>query len=539
VYSDYRGIVEYYLNRLTGCFLSQCIVLVLAVLSCERFVYSQQRTAVDQKAPIPTFSVTSRLVLVDVVVTDKAGNPVTSLTKDDFVVYEDKVTQRVVSFEPPSAHTLPAGSDNAPLNPDDPKSFGQSPVTVLVLDELNTHFEDSSFAVRSVRQYLESRPAVLTQPTTLMVVSDNKFHVLQNFTRDRAALLKALQEQAVHYAWKLEGDKSIGYGAVERLDQSLSALEQIAQATARIPGRKNLVWVGQGFPSLDPSELDTKDQDLVSDTIQHVTDVLLDTRVTLYAVDPTSSAAGMVEITDPTQLEFAQLAGDALVSNADPFSSRMDFDRLGPVTGGRVLRGRNDIDKQIALSVELGTKFYTIGYSPSNTSSAARKYRNIHVVCLRPDLMVATRNGYYTTPPASQNSRGTLIYDLNTAALSSIPLTALKVTVVPSKAETAPAGTYTVHVDASTLTWQPASEGVRSAKVAVLVVGLSSSDKILTHTLHSMSALAKAGADLQQPGKMADFVITSPLPRGVVRLRFVVREAESGRMGTADLAVTR
>lgn len=521
------------MNRLSCRLLSKCIVLVLIVLAKEQIAFTQD-AAVGQKTAVPTLNVTSRLVLVDVVVTDKAGNPVTSLTKDDFVVYEDKVAQRVVSFETPSAHALPAGSENTPLNPYDPKSFGQSPVTVLVLDELNTHFEDSSFAVRSVRQYLESRPALLAQPTTLMVVSDNKFRLLQNFTRDRAALLKALNDQSVHYAWKLEGDKSIGYGAVERLDQSLSALEQIAQATARIPGRKNLVWVGQGFPSLDPSELDSKDQDLVRDTVQHVTDVLLDTRVTLYAVDPTS-AAGMVEITDPTQLEFAQLVGDTLVSNADPFSSKLDFDRLGPVTGGRVLRGMNDIDKQIALSVDLGTKFYTIGYSPSNANGTARKYRNIHVVCLRPDLTVTTRNGYYTTPPASQNSTGTLIYDLNTAALSSIPLTALKVTVEQAKTE----GAYTVHVDSSTLTWQSAGEGVRSAKVAVLVVGLSSSDKILTHTLHSMSALAKAGADLQLPGKTANFMITSPLPKGVTRLRFVVREAESGRMGTADLPATR
>lgn len=525
--------VEFCLKRLSECSLLQCIVPVLSVLSFGQIALAQQSPGVDQKTSVPTLSVTSRLVLVDVVVTDKEGNPVTGLTKDDFVVYEDKVTQRIVSFEPPSVHTLPAGSDNTPLNPDDPKSFGQSPVTLLVLDELNTHFEDSSFAVRSVRQYLESRPALLAQPTTLMIVSDNKFHVLQNFTRDRAALLKALKDQPVHYAWKLEGDKSIGYGAVERLDQSLSALEQIAEATARIPGRKNLVWVGQGFPSLDPNELDSKDQDVVSDTIQHVTDVLLDTRVTLYAVDPTTSAAGMTEITDPTQLEFAQLAGDALVSNADPFSSKLDFDRLGPVTGGRVLRGRNDIDKQIALSVELGTKFYTIGYAPSSESGVARKYRNIHVVCLRPGLTVTTRNGYYTTPPASQSSKGTLIYDLNNAALSSVPLTALKVAVEGG------GGGYVVRVDASTLSWKSENEGVRSAKVAVLVVGLSSSGKVLTHTLRSMTAMAKAGADLQAPGKTADFSIASALVKGVVKLRFVVRDAETARMGTADLVVSK
>ena len=174
----------------------------------------------------------------------------------------------------------------------------------------------------------------------------------------------------------------------------------------------------------------------------------------------------------------------------------MDFDRLGPVTGGRVIRGMNDIDKQIALSVDLGTKFYTIGYVPTSTSSVARQYRNIRVVCLRPGLTVTARNGYYTTPPASESSRATLIYDLNTAATSSLPLTALKVTAEASQA----AESYSVRVDASGLTWAAASDGARSAKVVVLVVGLSSSDKILTHTLHTMSAEAKAGADLQQAG---------------------------------------
>jgi VWFA-related protein len=525
--------VEFRLRRSAVRFLPQYVVGVLLALSFGPTAYTQQVTAPDQKAPVPTLNVTTSLVLLDVVVTDKTGNSVTNLTRDDFVVYEDKVTQRMVSFEPPSAHTLPTETGNVPFNPDDPKSFGLSPVTILVLDELNTHFEDSSFAVRSVEQYLESLPAVLAQPTTLMVVSDNKFRLLQNFTRDRAAVVKALKDQSVHYAWKLEGDKSIGYGAVERLDQSLSALEQIAQALARIPGRKNLVWVGQGFPTLDPTELDMKDQNLVSVTIQHVTDVLLNTRVTLYAVDPTSSAVGMTEITDAAQLEFAQLAGDALTTNADPFNSSVDFDRLGPVTGGRVLRGMNDIDKQIVLSVDLGTKFYTIGYSPSNASKQAGQYRNIRVVCLRPGLTATTRNGYYTTLPATQNSTEMLIYDLNTAALSSIPLTALKVTVEPAKTE----GTYTVHVDASSLAWQTTSDGGSSAKVVVLVAGLSSSNKILTHTVQNMSALAQPGADLTQPGKMANFLIRTQLPKGVVRLRFVVREVETGRMGTSDFSI--
>jgi VWFA-related protein len=529
------------LNRFAVSLLLQRFAFVLIAISLGQFGRAQQTSQLSTMAhtSVPTLNVTSRLVLVDTVVTDKNGNPVTDLKREDFAVYEDKAPQRIDSFEPPSLHTLPAGSGAISFNLDEPKSFGQSPVTILVLDELNSHFEDSSFAVHSVKQYLDARPALLDQPTTLMLVSDNKFRVLQNFTRDRELLLKALHDQCVHYAWKLEGDKSIGYGAVERLDQSLSVLEQIAQSTARIQGRKNLVWIGQGFPSIDPSELATKDQNLVSDTIEHVTNVLLDTRVTLYAVDPTSSAAGMVEITDPTQLEFAQAAGDSFVRNADPFGAQLDFDRLGPVTGGRVIRGMNDIDKQIANSVDLGTKFYTIGYSPSPSNDAPRQYRNIRVVCLRAGLTVTTRNGYYTTPPTSQSSKETLIYDLNTAALSPIPFNALKVTVEPTKLAPVFTGSYIVHVDASTLTWHSTNTGTSATRLAVLVVALSSKDKILSHTLQNMSATTKGGADLQTSVKTADFLITSALPKGVARLRFVVRETDTGRIGTADVTLRK
>jgi hypothetical protein len=84
-----------------------------------------------------------------------------------------------------------------------------------------------------------------------------------------------------------------------------------------------------------------------------------------------------------------------------------------------------------------------------------------------------------TRPPlASQSSKETLIYDLSTAALSSIPLTALKVTVESAQSKTARAGTYVVHVDASTLSWLFTNQGTSTTKVAVLVVGLSSKDKI-------------------------------------------------------------
>jgi hypothetical protein len=118
-----------------------------------RPVAEGQQTA----AAAPTFRVTTNLVFLDVTVLDKKGRPVvTGLTKDDFTVTESKKPQRIFSFDAPRAEN--AGS------------AGSAPATILVLDLLNTRFEDSAFARYSVRSYLAHQPAQLDSPTELMVL---------------------------------------------------------------------------------------------------------------------------------------------------------------------------------------------------------------------------------------------------------------------------------------------------------------------------------------------------------------------------------
>src|ERR1035437_6852761 len=452
------------------------------------------------------FTVNARLVVLDVVVTDKAGKPVDGLTTRDFQVFEDDKPQRIRSLDSPSAHTLPATSIAAGItavfDPAQPASFGHSPVDILVFDQLNTHFADSSFARRCLHDYLASQPALLPQPTTLLTVYDNHFKLLQGFTRDRDALLSTVGAAPAAYPWKLEVNGKAEQGPVERLVQSLRALEEIAQSYARIPGRKNLIWVGGGFPTINPTTIDGDDAQEVKDALQHVTDILLDTHVTLYAIDPSSTSAGMTEITDSSQAAFVLAAGDALSGRFDPFSASTDFDRLGPVTGGRVIRGRNDIGKQIASSADLGAHYYTIAYTPSSSSEAEAQYRKIRVVCLRPGLTATTRTGYYSGETQAEKASATAAYDLTTAAETALPLNGIRVTVELDSSPSAPPNTYIVHAGAANLTWK---------------------------------ANARPGVNLTDPAKMADFDFTAlPAPKATT-LRFIVRDNATGRMGSADL----
>jgi VWFA-related protein len=459
------------------------------------------------------FTVNARLVVLDIVVTDKAGKSVDGLTAKDFQVFEDDKLQRIGSFDPPTAHALPAASVaqgvSAVFDPTQPASFGHSPVDVLVFDQLNTHFADSSFARRCLHDYLAGQPALLPQPTALLTVYDNHFKLLKGFTRDRDALLRAVAAAPVRYPWKLEVNGKAEYGPIERLDQSLRALEEIAQSYARIPGRKNLIWVGGGFPTINPTTIDGDDAQEVKDALQHVTNILLDTHVTLYAVDPSSTAAGMTEITDSSQAEFLMNAGDALAGNFDPFGANDDFDRLGPVTGGRVIRGRNDIGQQIALSADLGAHYYTIAYTPSSSGDAAAQYRKIRVVCLRPGLTATTRTGYYSGETQAEKASTTATYDLTTAAETTLPLNGIRVTVEPDTTPNTPPNAYIVHASTANLTWETREDGSSTASVYIMAVSLGAKNIMLGHTLHGMKASAMSGANLTDPLKTADFAFTA------------------------------
>ena len=169
---------------------------------------------------VSTIHVSARIALVDATVIDRKGEPVVGLTAKDFAVYEDNKQQPIVSFEATGSHTLPTRTMNHPeaLDPAKPATFGQSPVTMLVLDEINTHFSDTSFAVREVYR-VPAVTAIGAEAASRFVcrkrlaICDDA-HKTTRFNRD--ALIAALDQHKTVYAWKLEQSMSVGQGVAEQ-----------------------------------------------------------------------------------------------------------------------------------------------------------------------------------------------------------------------------------------------------------------------------------------------------------------------------------
>jgi len=485
----------------------------------------------DQQAPTATLKVFTRLIVLDVTVTDKHGNLVDrKLTRDDFQIYEDGQPQRIRSFESPEAHQAAPGSQPVVHSAADLLKIGDAPVTILVLDELNSRFEDMSFSREMLIKYLQSQPPVLKQPTVLLIASNTTFQQMHDYTQDRDALIEVVRKHLPEYPWRMMNSAKNSPGIVERMAQVLAALQQIAESSAGTPGRKNLIWVGNGFPSADLVGLDTRTSDLITSAVRRCTSRLLASRVTLYSINPAAGTGSTPDIESPDDLDGA--------NGGDPFGAgTVSFSSLAPSTGGLAFTGRNDLNHVIAEGIEKGQDYYTISYSPTSSSEDAARFRNIRIVMKDPNLRAVTRTGYYPDTAADLNpvadktmapgqAMANLKLDLSAALTSTIAYNGLNVT-----ATKASEGSYTVHVAEKGIHWSDAdAHGAQRMEATVAAGWYAANGKLLGHVAREEIKMCGEG----QGG--AEFTLPITLPPGAKRLRFVVRDALSGQMGTFDMS---
>jgi VWFA-related protein len=479
---------------------------------------------------ITTLKLSTRIVVLDVVVTDKKGNLVLDRTRDDFTIVEDKVPQTIRSFEPPSAHVMPPNV--VVNNAQDLKKIGDAPVTILVLDELNTRFEDMVYVRNAMTKYLDAQPAVLKQPTVLLLATNTRFVQMHDYTQDRDALINEIKHRMPEYPYKMMAGKG-GPAAVERMAQGLASLEQIAQASTGTPGRKNVIWVGNGFPSADLSGLDDKTSATIQAAIKQCTDMLLAARITMYTINPTMNSTVTLDVETPEDLDAAETD-----TGGDPFAGVVQFSNFAPSTGGRAFLSRNDINNEIAEGIAAGSNYYTLSYAPTNRTDDAAKYRNIRIVMKDPNLRATTRDGYYPPTAAATNptvgeapkqAKAQLELDISSAVNSAISYNGL--TLAAAKAAS---GNYAITVKAAGLDWTAIDANTERTEATVMAAWYSDKGKLLGHSGKELTANRPASTNAANPPDVT-FTLPVALPSGVARVRFIVRDAVNGHMGTVDI----
>jgi VWFA-related protein len=277
--------------------------LVCFCLAATVFVHAQNQSsppAQSSEDSTPVFRSTPRLVLVDVVVTDHHGQFITGLKPADFTLLEDSKAQRISAF---SVHVTPVAPKKAlpplKLPPHQYSNFTyvpqqqDRPVTIVLLDMMNTAGRDQQYARKQMIEFLKTLPE--GRPVALFTLT-SKLNMVQGFTGDSATLVKAAtavlakspllmgdeaqQQQEEIGARALETlasptgmgpnplatsnatmpvapigqairnalDSEDSFQKLQRMQYTLEAFDVLAHSVAGYSGRKNLLWLSAEFP---------------------------------------------------------------------------------------------------------------------------------------------------------------------------------------------------------------------------------------------------------------------------------------------------
>lgn len=546
--------------------------------------FAGQQTPAPAKAP-GVLRVETRLVLVDVVVTDKNGNPVPDLTQDDFTILENGRPQKIAafSFENPARRSveraaLPPLAKNVYTNRPE-YNLPPGPLTILLLDALNTPWRDQAYARAQMLHYLQTQ--LKPDQHTAILALTNSLLLLQSFTTDPKLLIAAVQrytgqpsillsqEEAIEFpsaayemmpAERLAGldrfqEEMTTDATDRRVAITLAALQSIARATAGYRGRKNLVWVSSSFPfSLVPEESESFDQlRSYTEDIRRTAVQLTDAQVAVYPVD----ARGLVgeeifEASSPLRnRRGGALGGPEMASTLAQRSSRLtsthqSMYQLADDTGGKAFVNRNDIDVAMAASVADGSAYYSLAYYPENKNWDER-FRRIEVKVNRAGVKVRSRRGYYARlpetkrPPASSTDAKKEAKRAEQEVWNALadPLPATGVLFQAQVPPPAPAAHAQVvadfRVDADTVEFEPTTEGRQHCDVEFVAAAISPEGRSAAMAGRNLKCefSAETYGRVRQDGLRLQLALN--ITPGTYRLRLVVRDNLTGEIGSMDV----
>ncbi|MDQ3170777.1 MAG: VWA domain-containing protein [Acidobacteriota bacterium] len=388
----------------------------------------------------PTFRSTAALIEVDVIVRDRNGKFVGGLTADDFEVFEDGKPQPVQQFY------VVAGAREAAVAPmpgtDAVDVRRPNRMFVFLFDQEHLGVESLSRLKRAAEAFItnemrgddvagivvnhrmaggrltNSKAELIAALRTVMPYPDSRpsrMRALREFPRvegeyeasriaggDERALRETTERVCTESSQlcTVEGGREvvmerIGVKARQYIDESrgavgnvLRTLTTMSTGLARLPGRKTLVLLSEGFFAEEsrPALLQIAAQAARSG-------------VTIYALDGRGLAgSGGREMNDVTT------QGRGLVTALDSAEDGPAI--LAGETGGFVLANASNFTGALMQIADDTSAYYVVGYAPTSARLDG-KFRKIEVKTRVRDVKVRARKGYLATPlPEQAQLRG-------------------------------------------------------------------------------------------------------------------------------------
>jgi len=417
--------------------------------------------------PIVVETVQVNVVNVEVLVTDRDGRPVHGLASEDFEILEDGKPIPITNFYAAigGRPAPPPGVPPAPA-PVPPEQAAQAPEEqslglVFFFDNANLTLTRRNAVFEQVRTLL--REGLQTGRTqVLLATSGGAVRIQQPFTSDEQTLLATVDRlehqvgearsssdrnplltrlmsggatpaESVAGSGRMSNPDFDRENALSLREQAQSAAEQAYQQTrvtlkaltqfvdslAGLPGRKALVYVGEGvhmrpgetllqeweaaFRRYDPSYSAAAEASRysVSSDFAEMIRRANSARITFYCVDgsPDSSSAGV-------SAEQALPAADPTSAILNAHTLRQSLESMSGATGGRTLTAGPNLAATLANTVEDLRTYYSLGYEAPHIGDG--KYHMIKVRVKREGASVRHREGYLDKSPDERTAERNL-----------------------------------------------------------------------------------------------------------------------------------
>jgi VWFA-related protein len=538
----------------------------MLALGTQPFAAQQSGTPPTAGAPASqdqyTFRTVSDLVLVNLVVRDKQGQPVRGLKASDFTVLEDGKQQQVMSFDVEDV-TSERAAELAPVAPTSSGAAASAPakaaaaktpsvkfdarnrrLIVLFFDFTGMEPEDLERSVASAQKFVSQQMA----PGDVVAVVSFKTELRadQDFTSDKELLLKALghysRASGAGYEAGATGDSGdasdTGFTPDDsdfntfNTDRKLQALQSLSEALSSIPQRKSVIYFSSGV-TRNGVENQTRLRASINAAIQ--------SNVAIYAV----SATGLVALPPGGEAQAASLRGTSAYSGAgvrqqydQSFAATETLTTLANDTGGKAFLDTNDFSGAFRKVQEDTSAYYVIGYRSTNRDRDGR-FRKITVRTALKDVKLDYRSGYYVGRDFVHAGKQEREEQLQTELDNQSP--AMDVTVYVSAAFfRLDAARFFVPVSVVIPGREiPFVQGGDQDKATLDVLG-QVRDPVSKLPIASVRETVKLAIEQSRnvARKNVQYNTGFLLAPGDYQVKFVVRENQTGRMGSFEASIT-
>ena len=515
-----------------------------------------QQQPADQSSTF-TLKVNSDLVLTNVVVRDKkTGQVVKGLTEKDFTITEDGKPQHIASFDFENVDEA-AALNEATINAAAPNGVFGAKTGTATTEELRNHRlivmffdltsmqpDDLDRAQDAARDYINKQmhPADLVALVSL----DATLSLDQDFTANKTLLLKAVNayggtqgegyslgatstSNQVEDASSFTPDES-EYNDINT-DRELFAIEDISKSLAYLNEKKSLLYFSGGIQR-DGIENQASLHAAINASVR--------ANVSIYSVD----ARGLQAISPLGDATTGNLRGAnsfngaALQNNLDSnFNTQEVMATLSSDTGGKAFFDSNDFSPAFDRIQKDTSAYYVIGYHSTDLRRDGR-YRRLSIKINRSDVKIEYRPGYYAPADYQHATKDERERQLEEELASDLPATDMAVYMQTLYFRTGENRFYvpiSLVVPGSQI---PFVKGGDRDKATLDIIGQVRDTN--GHDIGDIRDTVKLAVNQAQQVQQKNVQYTTgfSLPVGKYHVKFVVRENETGRMGSFETDLT-